>query len=488
MKDMFDINRLDALDYDELISVEQIECEEIKDRPEAEHKLRKVWFFLFAEGFKRTFAKIKSKRNRLLDLHKYKTIIKVKYHNKTYLNFSLQASRELENFVIRNAFFEMDESFDHSIENDNLNFNQFINKDYSDLARIKPIAISEKRGIPLKVISPIYEEGVFLYGLGDYSRVYIAPNLKDLKHIYCIDYVSTYADYYKTIYNYDFRGLVPQESYDQLRLVKKPLAIIATYHSDHTRIVGEIFKINPNTVFFIEKPPCVTLDDISKLVQLYQNGAKIEIGYNRRYIPINQEIKKRLRGQRAVINISIKEILINDNHWYFWENQGTRITGNLTHWIDICNFWLEDEIPVELNMLKSASKDETFAVSILYSNGSLANITVSDKGNSLRGVQEKIEIRTEFETYHIDDYQRMYFITKNGKKQSRNSIKRIKGHDEMYKYVVDLYHDKASFNYSVQDLIKTALTTYHLSEMFVKDMRTFTIKEKITSMLNETKV
>lgn len=485
---MFEINRLDALEYDELISVEQIEHGEIKDRPEAEHKLRKVWFFLFAEGFNRTFAKIRSKRNRLLDLHKYKTIIKVKYQNKTYLNFSLQTSRELHDFVIKNAFFESDESFNYSFENSNLNFNQFVGKDYSDQDKIKPITISEKKENPLNAISPTHDEGVFLYGLGDYSRVYIAPNLKNLKRIYCVDYVSTYADYYKSSYNYEFSGLVPQESYDKLSLVKKPLAIIATYHSDHTRIVGEIFNINPNTIFFIEKPPCVTLDDISKLVQLYLNGAKIEIGYNRRYIPINQEIKKRLSGQRAVINISIKEILINDNHWYFWENQGTRITGNLTHWIDICNFWLEDEIPIELNMLKSASKDETFAVSILYSNGSLANITVSDKGNSLRGVQEKIEIRTELETYHIDDYQRMYFITKNGKKHNRNRIKRIKGHDEMYKYVVDLYHDKVDFNYGIQDLIKTALTTYHLSEMFKNDIRTFTIKGTIMSMLNKIKV
>src|SRR5690606_13174861 len=180
---MFEINRLDALEYDELISVEQIEHGEIKDRPEAEHKLRKVWFFLFAEGFKRTFAKIRSKRNRLLDLHKYKTIIKVKYQNKTYLNFSLQTSRELHDFVIKNAFFESDESFNYSFENSNLNFNQFVGKDYSDQDKIKPITISEKKENPLNAISPTHDEGVFLYGLGDYSRVYIAPNLKNLKRI-----------------------------------------------------------------------------------------------------------------------------------------------------------------------------------------------------------------------------------------------------------------------------------------------------------------
>ena len=485
---MFEIDRLIALAYDELISVDQIEDGEKKDRPETEYKLRKVWFFLFAEGFKRTLAKISSKRNSLLTVTKYRTIIKVRYNHKLYLNYSIQTSKDLKDFVVRNEFFEIDENAVHSFETANLNFNQFVPNESTDGFKIKPIAISEKKKNSASIISATYDKGVFLYGLGDYSRVYIAPNLKKLRKIYCIDYVSKYADFYKTSYNYDFSGLVPQQSYNEIGLVKKPLVIIATYHSDHTRIASDIFNINPNTVFFIEKPPCVTLDDISKLVELYRKGAHIEIGYNRRYIPINQEIKKRLKGQRAVINISIKEILINDNHWYFWENQGTRVTGNLTHWIDICNFWLEGEIPIELNMLKSSSKDETFTVSILYSNGSLANITVSDKGNSLRGVQEKIEIRTELETFHIDDYQKIYFINKNGRRHTRNRIKRIKGHDEMYKHVVNLYHEKADFSYSVQDLIKTSLTTYHLSEMFKKDIRNFKIKDTIVFMLNESDV
>lgn len=485
---MFKINRLEALEYDELISVDQIEHDEIKDRPEAKHKLRKVWFFLFAEGFKRTVAKIQSKRNSSLTINRYKTIIKVKYENKIYLNYSIQTSKHQKDFVIRNEFFEIHESYNHSFELASLNFNQFVANKITNENDIKPIEISEKEENSSNTRSAIYDQGVFLYGLGDYSRVYIAPNLKNIKKIYCIDYVSTYADYYKASYNYKYSGLVPQQSYDKISLVKRPLAIIATYHSDHVRIAEDIFSINPNTIIFIEKPPCVTLDDISTLVKLYQKGANIEIGYNRRYIPINQEIKKRINGQRAVINISIKEILINDNHWYFWDNQGTRITGNLTHWIDICNFWLEDEIPVELNMLKSSSKDETFAVSILYSNGSLANITVSDKGNSLRGVQEKIEIRTELETYYIDDYQNVYIIIENGKKLNRNRRKRIKGHDEMYKHVVNLYQNKADFKYSVQDLIKTTLSTYHLSEMFKNDIRSFHIKDTIVSMLNKIKV
>jgi predicted dehydrogenase len=484
---MYEISRLEMLDYDDLISVEQHEIKEVKDRPEADNKLRKAIFFLFAEGFLRTLSKIKSKSNKSLIVPKYKTIIKVKYNGKNYINHSIQTSTHSNDFVIKNAFFETQDSQDYSINNNQITFNQFSGEETYFERDSRIFSIPEKKLNSNNDSIAVYNEGVFLYGLGDYARVYIAPNIKNIKKIFCVDYVSTYSNYYKNAYQFDYNGLVPQDSYHTIGSVKKPLVIIATYHSDHTRIAKELFDINPNTLFFIEKPPCVTPQDIVDLVDLYRKGAKIEIGYNRRFIPINQEIKRKLKGQKAVINISIKEILINDNHWYFWENQGTRITGNLTHWVDICNFWLEDEIPVELSMLKSPTKDETFSVSILYSGGSIANITVSDKGNPLRGVQEKIEIRTEFETYFIDDYLKMYFISKNGRKTNKSKIKRIKGHDNMYKHVVNLLSNKSRLKYSVEDLVKTAITTYHLSEMFRNDTKNSQIKDHIMALLKNNK-
>ena len=235
------------------------------------------------------------------------------------------------------------------------------------------------------------------------------------------------------------------------------MAIIATYHSDHTRIAKEIFDINPNALIFIEKPPCITLQDIKILVSLYDNNASIEIGYNRRFIPINQEIKAALFQQQKIINISVKEILINESHWYLWKNQGTRIAGNLTHWIDLAVFWINGS-PIEINLLNSSSKDETIAVSILFSEGSLVNINVSDKGNSLRGVQETIEIRTENETFLIEDYLKYTRIRNDGSKTIKKILKRDKGHDAMYKHLTEIYNNKKSITYTKFDLIKSALT------------------------------
>lgn len=309
-----------------------------------------------------------------------------------------------------------------------------------------------------------------MYGLGDYARVYIAPNIKTENKSFCLDYNYYLAKHYKENYKYQQFGLVPEESYSALEKTKTPLAIIATYHSDHTRIAKDIFDRNPSTFIFIEKPPCVTLDDIKTLSSLYDQGANIEIGYNRRFIPLNQKIRHAFYNQQKVITISVKEILITENHWYFWPNQGTRITGNLTHWLDLAVFWIKGE-PVEINLMASPSKDETMAVSVLFSDGSLVNITVSDKGNSLRGVQENIEVRTKDETVSIQDYTRYSWTSNNGRKNTSKKSIRNKGHDAMYKHLVKAYHDKADVKYTKEDLLKSATLTYYVSEMYKGGIR-----------------
>jgi predicted dehydrogenase len=390
------------------------------------------------------------------------------------VNLSTQSTSNANYFVVENRFYPLDNPISLKDIMHSRAFNQFTSGMAAKFKQNEPISLPVKSD--LQAPESTYEKGVFLYGLGDYSRVYIAPNIKREPKIYCIDYNYNLAKFYSKKFKYKNFGLTPEESYNHLLSTKKPLAIIATYHSDHTRIAEEVFNINKESLIFIEKPACVTLEDIKKLTNLYDKGAKIEIGYNRRYIPVNQKIRKLYHKKQKVINISVKEILINKNHWYFWENQGTRITGNLTHWIDLCAFWINGT-PVEVNLLKSNSEDETLAIAILFSEGSLANITVSDKGNSLRGVQEHIEIRTKEETFVVEDYIKYTHVKKSGKKIIRHKINRLKGHDIMYKHLTDIYNNKAKIKYTKEDMKITATTTFYISKMYKEGIKNLSLKE-----------
>lgn len=480
---MSKIVRFDQVVYEELLLVEQ-RLVDATDRPEVKNKVRKMLFFLFREGFFRTLNKIKSKSNTSLQAAQIQTLIIIKQNNRLYANLSTQSTSNTSHFVIENIFYSVPSAISFKEIRHSSSFNQFVSGAAAEFKNSEAITLPVKN--PSQAIDKTCENGVFLYGLGDYSRVYIAPNIKKEPKIYCVDYNYDLAEFYKKEFNYKNFGLIPEESYSQLQHTKKPLAIIATYHSDHTSIAEEIFSRNRETLIFIEKPPCVTLDDVQRLSNLYEEGAKIEIGYNRRYIPLNRKIKELYFNEQKVINISVKEILINENHWYFWENQGTRITGNLTHWIDLCVYWINGK-PVEANLLSSNANDETIAIAILFSEGSLVNITVSDKGNSLRGVQERIEIRTKDETFVIEDYIKYSRVKKNGYKSTRHSIRRQKGHDLMYRHLTNVYNDKANINYCKEDLEITALTTFYIASMFIDHVRNLNLEEKFKSFSSQSK-
>lgn len=457
------IIRFDQLIYDELINIEQKEIKQ-KDRPEVENKWRKLLFFIRREGTFKTISKIKSKRDKTFSPSKLKTLILIKKDNKIYANFSIQTSNLPEHFVIENKFYLIDKELEINNFEDETIFNQFVPEEIKSFSDFINLESKKEEFNNLQN----YERGVFLYGLGDYARVYIAPHIKKENKIFCIDYSHSIAKNYKEKYNFKHYGLVPEDSYEQLKNTKNPLAIIATYHSDHSRIAKEIFETNPNTLIFIEKPPCVTLEDLEILKELYEKGAKIEIGYNRRFIQFNRKLNKDYFKEQKVITITVKEILINPNHWYFWENQGTRVTGNLTHWLDLCTYLIDGNVE-KINLISPKTKDETLAVSILYSDGSLANITVSDKGSSLRGVQEQIEIRTKDETIYIDDYTKITHLKKSGNKKVHRNFKRFKGHESMYKHLLNLYRGKTSIQYSKDDLVKTTELTYSVADLFRKE-------------------
>src|SRR5690606_21490936 len=289
---MAPIVKFSDLEFDEFVSIEQ-ETIHVADRPEVTNKYRKLLFFFLREGIFRTLQKIKSKTNPLLSLEKRFTLITIKHKDSLFTNFSTQTTANKDEFVIINKFIKVPVAPKISDCISKQNFNQFVEDEQNQTDIALPHKAKDFTSNTVKS-----KKGVFLYGLGDYSRVYIAQNIKSLPKVFCVDYSHQLAKYYFDMFGYKNFGIIPDDSYPLLPTIEKPLAIIATYHSAHTTIAKEIFDNNPNALIFIEKPPCVTLQDIQTLVALYNDKALIEIGYNRRFIPINQEIRAAVFNQQ----------------------------------------------------------------------------------------------------------------------------------------------------------------------------------------------
>jgi len=410
------------------------------DRPKTKNFFRKIIYFILREGLVMTIRKALSKMNA-----------KNKISTSTYACITHD-----EKYAI-----SYDGGSSYYVSSNKINSLQWVN----------PFAYDELDQASLKnrgsILHPMkMKNSVFLIGCGDYSKTYSIKNFRKEKLLVAVDYNDALLEMLGGEFSYTFNA--DSQAMELYRKADWPVLLICSYHSDHVRQALDFYLCNKNSYIFIEKPPCVTKNDLNNLIHLYQENASIEIGFNRRYIPLFCEIKNLLEvGAPKFINITVNEVNILENHWYHWENQGTRITGNACHWIDLCQY-LIDSRPISLVVESSNKNSDDCVIVICYENGSIANMMLSDKGNDLRGVQERIEIKESNKTIFIDDFICTEFTYKNGSRKKKKSFKRIKGHQLMYKeFIKNINSSNFSTKYPLEDLIYVAGVTMQASEMLL---------------------
>ncbi|HEY2767362.1 MAG TPA: Gfo/Idh/MocA family oxidoreductase [Solirubrobacteraceae bacterium] len=314
-------------------------------------------------------------------------------------------------------------------------------RDHS-LAPIAPPQRSEKAAdTVLRVGQPTRSSGtpVALLGGGDYARTEIIPALRAAGLT-----LHTIANREPQVAAMlaNERGFAVAASDPERAIAELPqpgLVVIATAHDSHARLARA--AVDHGHRAFVEKPPAVTQADVQLLVQaLIAHPGAIEVGFNRRYHPLVRETRARLQREQGPVSImcTIKEIPLAPDHWYLWPNQGTRITGNLCHWIDLAVFLLEGRaLPVSVTLSPQVSHsarsiDEERVLTVTFADGSLLCILATGRGDDIRGVQEQIEIRRGHTTVTIDDLWKMR-VRHGGVDRRSRMLFRHKAHADMYR-------------------------------------------------------
>lgn len=308
---------------------------------------------------------------------------------------------------------------------------------------------------------------VFIVGYGGYIREYVSRYF-GREAAAAVDYkanlIRRLASPDVTIVN-ELSSVLPA-----IASAKRPLVIIAAYHSDHAPIALKVLDENPRANVFVEKPLAVTLEDAAALSRRRAEGAWIDVGFNRRFAPLTKVAVQALRDRRQplVMTAVVKEVKIPATHWYLWPNQGTRITGNACHWIDLA-YDLVRAAPREIGVVRS---DEDATITILFSDGSLFTLVATDRGSDLAGVEEMIDIRCGDTSVTINDY-RECVVKKGAVIRTTRRIRRDRGHDRMYRDLRRRWCDGLPPAYPADAMLPVAYMTYHASRLFTSGIRTF---------------
>jgi predicted dehydrogenase len=236
---------------------------------------------------------------------------------------------------------------------------------------------------------------------------------------------------------------------------ERPLVIVATYHSNHVHSALAVLDANPGACVFVEKPVATTVADAETLARRRADGAWIDVGFNRRHAALTDRLGMAAARlpRPLVFNALVKELKIPASHWYHWPNQGTRVTGNLCHWIDLAHHL----IGARCVGVQALGDDATVSASLRFAEGSVATLSATDAGDDLGGVTEYLELRGRDTTLVVDDFCRLVEL-EDGRKRTRRR-RREKGHRRMYRDLRDGWLEGAPPAYPVQDIVAVARLT-----------------------------
>lgn len=201
---------------------------------------------------------------------------------------------------------------------------------------------------------------------------------------------------------------------DQIPKNEFNVVYIASNHASHTDYA--IKYLNDSKNVYCEKPISVTFGQFDLLLNaIINNNAKFFAGYNRPYSAAVQEIKKHFLNSdqatgRFTIGCFISAHHLPRDHWYRNPEEGTRICGNVGHWIDLMIHMLNwrGKIPLSFNVQITYSDmnipDDNISISLTTDYGDLTTITISARSEPFEGINETINFQYDSIIAKIDDF------------------------------------------------------------------------------------
>lgn len=264
------------------------------------------------------------------------------------------------------------------------------------------------QALPARNPRPGHMGHVALIGCGNFAYSTIAYYLtKRYGRVIraCMDvdphHAASLCERYKTgYYTDDVKEILADKSID--------LVYIASNHATHAEYA--IQALNAGKDVHIEKPHVVRRDQLTRLcAAMEQTGRKVRLGFNRPQSRPGVMLKNALVSQEgaAMLNWFIAGHEISPDHWYFKEEEGGRVLGNLCHWIDFVYQMVPDVARgrVIITPTRAEKSDCDIAVTYTFADGTIAAITFSAKRHTFEGVRERFAAHRGNALISLDDFQ-----------------------------------------------------------------------------------
>ena len=272
-------------------------------------------------------------------------------------------------------------------------------------------------------------KSIVVVGAGSFASGIIAPILKEMR-AQVAAVVTTRGASAVNAANTLGASHASTSLSDSLALPGVTHVLIASRHAAHFGQATAAIKANK--VVHVEKPLCVTRDELAHLAETvaqYSAEHRMYIGFNRRYSSLSRLLRDELRerpGAASTIVYRINAGQMSADHW-FYDDPGGRLTAEGCHFIDYCSF-LTGCHPVRVSCVAQGLPGQpfdSFTVLLAFSDGSQGTIIYSGQGDRSLP-KERIEVFQRGSCWVNDDWSRLTRY-RSGKKDVLYSGKQQKG-------------------------------------------------------------
>ncbi len=324
-------------------------------------------------------------------------------------------------------------------------YEMLISSDASPLAMIisyQPSSIPAAEPIQARKWSPTTSStpSIGLIGTGSFAQGTVAPGLQ--RAGFRIAAVSSAsgrsAHAAKDQFGVD-RLLSPEELLADSSI--ESVAIV-TRHATHAAYA--IAALQAGKAVFVEKPACLTWDELSELKDAATEGPPLLVGFNRRYAPLAQGMREHIAGRGHPVELlcRVNAGRLPEGHWLNdIADGGGRLIGEGCHFIDLA-CWFVGALPRRVSTIMRAAPDEplasaqSFSVTLDFDDGSIATILYGAGGSSGLG-KEYFEAHAGGRSAVLDDFTELVSYDSR-RKQAKKARGRDKGHEAQFHHLLHL--------------------------------------------------
>jgi len=318
-------------------------------------------------------------------------------------------------------------------------------------------------------------------GAGSYAQSHLLPNIPKNKSVSLKGVMTASGTSSRSVAErYKFEFCTGNEK-DILENENINTVFIATRHDSHAEFVLKALKASKHV--FVEKPLCLTADELSQIVDSLNrqtdiingnstqqlddstNSPILIVGYNRRFSPLARIIKETFgEGPMSMIYRISAGYIPADSWIQDIDTGGGRIIGEVCHFVDFLTF-LNGSLPVSVYasaMCGANNLNDTLNISLTYQNGSIGTISYFANGDKSLP-KELVEIYANGCTAVLNDF-RILSIHAHGKKKRKKLLSQDKGQKTEVRQFIEAILNGTGEVIPFEEIYSASLVTFKIIE------------------------